>query len=71
MKLTKKQQITVGVLIGVALVVAAYFMFFRPKPVVEQVDDDGTIPVASEKPIVADASDPNEVNARTGQPLRG
>lgn len=51
---------------GVALVV--YFLFFRKKKV--RQGSDGLLNVASEKPIVADASDPNAVNPVSGQPLR-
>lgn len=52
-------------MLGVIAVI--YFLFGRKKTSITP-SSDGTLPVATEKPVVENTADPNAVNA-AGQPL--
>lgn len=67
MKINKQQK---GILIGILAIVSAYFIFFRNKSASPTANADGTLDIASEKPIETNAGDPNAVNTRSGQPIR-
>lgn len=58
---------TKTVLIVLGVIAVIYFLFGRKKTSITP-SSDGTLPVATEKPVVENTADPNAVNA-AGQPL--
>lgn len=59
---------TKTVLIVLGVIVVIYFLFGRKKSQSIPANTDGTLDVATEKPVVENTVDPNAVNA-AGQPI--